>query len=229
MIKKKTKIILKIFIRAQFKRENWETIYRYTNMDAFGVSEFPPKLEQQKQYCKMPDLIAHSWYAMLKLQWPPMCLDPALRWAAACLIQMGWLMMCWRNPALTHAGDSWFSASLYLLSLWGSHGGSRGIFIPPECKCPAFCLTITEVRVEWVVVVSAQRMSPTVLQPGPFFRISGLDFNTNPETKTPVTFFFMSDIVIYLHVIWFIQLIPNRYGEWVWNADAPTVQIHVCN
>lgn len=122
-----------------------------------------------------------------------------------------------------------FSASLYLLSLWGSHGGSRGIFIPPECKCPAFCLTITEVRVEWVVVVSAQRMSPTVLQPGPFFRISGLDFNTNPETKTPVTFFFMSDNVIYLHVIWFIQLIPSRYGEWVWNADAPTVQIHVCN
>lgn len=46
------------------------------------------------------------------------------------------------KSTVTPTGDSWLSAALYLLSLWGSHGRSLGIFIPPECKCSAFALQL---------------------------------------------------------------------------------------
>lgn len=42
------------------------------------------------------------------------------------------------KSSLTPASDSWLSAVLYLVILRGSHGRSLGIFILPECKCPAF-------------------------------------------------------------------------------------------
>lgn len=85
---------------------------------------------------------------------------------------------------LTPAGDSWLSAVLYLLSLWGSHWRSLGIFIPPECKCPAFAQKLQRSeRGCSFNKLHEPLMHRACNSQGLFFSISGHDYNSCAETK----------------------------------------------
>lgn len=114
------------------------------------------------------------------------------------------------KSALTPAGDSWLSAALYLLSLWGSHGRSLEgyLYLQSVNVLPL----LDNYRGRRVAVVSARCLSPwyrLYVQPGLFFsrlsqgRISTPVLKPKESTGMHLSLFLM---LAFLHLVIYLQL-----------------------